>query len=39
VLHELSKSGLPVKLDTNGMLPEAVELMLEEAWCSASPWT
>lgn len=30
VLHELTKSGLPVKLDTNGMLPAVVECMLAE---------
>jgi len=30
ILHELAASGLPIKLDTNGMLPEVVELMLAE---------
>jgi pyruvate formate lyase activating enzyme len=30
ILHEIAQSGLPIKLDTNGMLPEAVELMLAE---------
>ncbi|MBI5519601.1 MAG: anaerobic ribonucleoside-triphosphate reductase activating protein [Desulfovibrio sp.] len=30
ILHELKASGLPVKLDTNGMLPEVVALMLAE---------
>ncbi|MDR3641204.1 MAG: anaerobic ribonucleoside-triphosphate reductase activating protein [Humidesulfovibrio sp.] len=30
ILHEIAQSGLPIKLDTNGMLPEMVELMLAE---------
>lgn len=30
ILHELSQSGLPIKLDTNAMLPEIVEEMLAE---------
>jgi pyruvate formate lyase activating enzyme len=30
ILHEIGLSGLPVKLDTNGMLPEVVEAMLAE---------
>ncbi|HWR04640.1 MAG TPA: anaerobic ribonucleoside-triphosphate reductase activating protein [Humidesulfovibrio sp.] len=34
ILHELAASGLPIKLDTNGMLPEAVELMLAEGLVS-----
>jgi len=34
ILHELAQSGLPIKLDTNGMLPEAVELMLAEGLVS-----
>lgn len=34
ILHELSLSGLPIKFDTNGMLPEVVELMLAEGLVS-----
>ena len=34
ILHEIAQSGLPIKLDTNGMLPEAVELMLAEGLVS-----
>jgi pyruvate formate lyase activating enzyme len=34
ILHELAASGLPIKLDTNGMLPEVVELMLAEGLVS-----
>lgn len=34
ILHELAASGLPIKLDTNAMLPEAVELMLAEGLVS-----
>ena len=34
ILHEVAQSGLPIKLDTNGMLPEAVELMLAEGLVS-----
>lgn len=30
ILHAISQAGLPVKLDTNGMLPEVVELMLAQ---------
>lgn len=30
ILHELAQSGLPIKLDTNAMLPEVVEEMLAE---------
>jgi pyruvate formate lyase activating enzyme len=30
ILHELAQSGLPIKLDTNAMLPEVVEAMLAE---------
>mgnify|MGYP001806292728 CR=1 FL=1 len=30
ILHELSLSGRPIKLDTNGMLPEALEAILAE---------
>jgi len=30
ILHELSLSGLPIKLDTNGMRPDVLELMLAE---------
>ncbi len=30
ILHAISQTGLPIKLDTNGMLPEAVELMLAQ---------
>jgi pyruvate formate lyase activating enzyme len=30
ILHEVSTSGLPIKLDTNGMLPEVVELLLAQ---------
>ncbi|GAB6125911.1 anaerobic ribonucleoside-triphosphate reductase activating protein [Humidesulfovibrio idahonensis] len=34
ILHEVAQSGLPIKVDTNGMLPEAVELMLAEGLVS-----
>jgi len=34
ILHEISLSGQPIKVDTNGMLPEAVELMLAEGLVS-----
>jgi pyruvate formate lyase activating enzyme len=34
ILHEISASGLPIKLDTNGMLPEVVELVLDEGLVS-----
>ncbi len=30
ILHEIAASGLAIKLDTNGMRPEVVELMLAE---------
>jgi len=30
ILHEIAASGLAIKLDTNAMLPEVVELMLDE---------
>lgn len=30
ILHAIAAVGLPIKLDTNGMLPEAVELMLAQ---------
>lgn len=30
ILHEIAASGLPVKLDTNGMLPEVAEALLAE---------
>jgi pyruvate formate lyase activating enzyme len=30
ILHEIAQSGLAIKLDTNGMLPEMVALMLAE---------
>jgi len=30
ILHEIALSGLPIKLDTNAMLPDVVELMLAE---------
>jgi len=30
ILHEIGLSGLPVKLDTNGMLPDVVEALLSE---------
>ncbi len=30
ILHEISLSGLPIKLDTNGMSPDVVELLLAE---------
>lgn len=35
ILHELSLSGLPVKVDTNGMLPDVVELILAEKLAAA----
>lgn len=34
ILHELSVSGLPIKFDTNGMLPEVVEVILAEGLVS-----
>jgi len=34
ILHEIAQSGLPIKLDTNGMLPEVVALMLAEGLVS-----
>jgi len=30
ILHEIALSGLPIKLDTNGMLPEVVEVIIAE---------
>jgi pyruvate formate lyase activating enzyme len=30
ILHDIALSGLPIKLDTNGMRPDVVELMLAE---------
>jgi pyruvate formate lyase activating enzyme len=30
ILHEIAKSGLAIKLDTNGMRPDVIELMLVE---------
>lgn len=30
ILHAVASAGLPIKLDTNGMLPEVVELMLAQ---------
>ncbi len=34
ILHELSACGLPIKLDTNAMLPEVVEAVLDEGLVS-----
>jgi len=34
ILHEIALSGLPIKLDTNAMLPDVLELMLAEGLVS-----